>query len=145
MRTTLIAILFAGLLNCAYSAPQSNTDAVLQELESILAQNSPSEEPSKELSEEPSEEPPEVTDFLCRIVGEKNVETNPSNNGRVRTQWFGTAVTVGYSLGKAFRWWANQEQQRASTQQQEKAVVIGLACTPIQVKPNGELTFLKLK
>ena len=135
MRTSLIfAILFAGLLNCAYAAPQSNT-AVLQELESVLAQNSP--------SEEPSEEPAKAIDLLCRIVGEKTVDVNPSNNGRVRAQWWRPLIHGAYHAGTSAGWWANQ--QRADAQEQEKAEVIGLACTPIQVQPNGELAFLKLK
>lgn len=130
----IIAILFAGLLNCAYSAPPSNPGAVLQELQSVLAQNSP--------SEEPSEEPAKTIDLLCRIVGEKKVDVNPTDNGRVRGQWIVTAITAGYTIGRAAGWWANQ--QRAATQQQEKAEVVGLACTPVQTQPNGELTFLML-
>ena len=136
MRTTLIiAILFAGLLSYAYSAPQSNPGTMLQELQSVLAQNSPSEEPSKE--------PAKTIDLLCRIVGEKNVDVNPTDNGRVRGQWIVTGITVGYTLGKAAGWWANQK--RADAQQQQKAEVVGLACTPVETQPNGQVTFLMLE
>ena len=128
MHTSLIlAILFAGFLNCAHSAPQSNTDTVLQELQSILAQNSPSEEPSKE--------PAEGIDLLCRIVGEETIDVNSSNNGpaRVQESWWRRLISC------------KSNKPRVVPQEQEKAEVIGLACTPVQDQPNGELTFLKLK
>ena len=135
MRTTLlIAILFAGLLNCAYTAPQTNADAVLQELQSVLAQNSP--------SEEPSQEPPEAIDLLCRVVGEKTVDVNP-DNGRVRAQWWPSVINFVHGGGRAAGWWATQ--QRTDAHEQEKAEVVGLACTPVKANPNGQLTFLKLK
>ena len=134
MRTTLIiAIIFAGLLSCAYSAPPSN--AVLQELQSVLAQqNSP--------SEEPSEEPAKAIELLCRVVGEKTVDVD---NGRVRAQGWGWVKPVAHGVfhgGQAAGWWANQE--RADAQQQQKAEVVGLACTPVETQPNGQVTFLML-
>ena len=133
MRTTLIiAIIFAGLLSCAYSAPPSN--AVLQELQSVLAQNSP--------TEEPSEEPAKVMELLCRVVGEKTIDVN-GDNGRVRAQGWGWVKPVlrgAYRGGKAAGWWANQE--RADAQQQQKAEVVGLTCTPVETQPNGQVTFL---
>ena len=138
MRTTLIiAIIFAGLLSCAYSAPPSN--AVLQELQSVLAQqNSP--------TEEPSEEPAKAIELLCRVVGEKTIDVNPSDNGRVRAQGWGWVKPVVHGLfhgGSAAGWWANQK--RADAQQQQKAEVVGLACTPVETQPNGQVTFLMLE
>lgn len=104
-----------------------NTDTVLQELQSILAQNSPSEEPSKE--------PAEGIDLLCRIVGEETIDVNSSNNGpaRVQESWWRRLISC------------KSNKPRVVPQEQEKAEVIGLACTPVQAQPNGELTFLKLK
>ena len=137
MRTTLIiAIIFAGLLSCAYSAPPSN--AVLQEIQSVLAQNSP--------TEEPSEEPRKAIELLCRFVGEKNIDVNPSDNGRVRAQgwgWVKPVVRGVFHGGQEAGWWANQE--RADAQQQQKAEIVGLACTPVKTQANGQVTFLMLE
>ena len=134
MRTTLIiAILFAGLLSYAYSAPQSNAGAVMQELQSILAQNS--------ASKETTEEQAKAIGFLCKMVGEKTVDANPTGNGRVRNRrWVSSLINGLFHGGRAAGLWDNQ--QRTATQQQEKAEVIGLACTPVQTQPNGEINLL---
>ena len=79
---------------------------------------------------------------MCRVVGEKTADVD---NGRVRAQgwgWVKPVVRGVYHGGKAAGWWANQE--RADAQQQQKAEVIGLACTPVETQPNGQVTFLML-
>ena len=75
MRTAfLVAVLFAGLLNCAYSDPQARA-ATLQEIENILMQD--------EATEEPTTEPTTEDQYMCRVVADRTVNTD---NG-ARSQW----------------------------------------------------------
>ena len=91
MRTAFIAaILFAGLLNCAYSAPQpqpdEDTEAVLQELQTVLEQG--------------AAPTPAPTQFLC---------TKSSN---AEAQFLGTALAA-YKLGNAayhgYKMWDDEQ------------------------------------
>ena len=87
MRTTLIAVaLFAGLINCVYSAPQpqpeENTEAVLQELQSVLEQGGAST--------------PAPTQFLC------------TKSGNAEAEWLGTALKIANAAHRAW----NDQQAR---------------------------------
>ena len=85
MRTALhVAVHFAGLLNCAYSAPEARA-ATLQEIQNILMQDEATEEPTTE------------DQYLCRVVSDRTVNTD---NG-VRSQW----------LHIHFHRWASQQDQ----------------------------------
>ena len=132
MHTALIiTFLFAGLLNCAYTAPPTPTKTgnVLQELRTVLEQSTPSEQPSEN----------QEIDFLCKVVGEKQVAV--PNNGQVKSQAIFSTIAAGVGIaagGRSLGWW-----ERA--QQQETAEVVGLACTPVKVNSNGEVTFLTRK
>ena len=48
-----------------------------------------------------------------------------------------------YHGRKAAGWWVNQ--QDANNQEQVKAEVVSLSCTPVQVNSCGEVTFLTHK
>ena len=90
----IIALLSASLLNCAHSAPMlANAEAMMQEIQSGLAQDSSSEVPS----EEPSEQPSRV-DFLCRVVSENTVDIK-----RVAQSRWDYAIKAVNHGGKA--WW----------------------------------------
>ena len=69
-------------------------------------------------------------------MGEETVDVNSSNNGPARAQesWWRRLISH-----------KSYNKPRVVPQEQEKAEVIGLACTPVPAQPNGELTFLKLK
>ena len=87
MRTTLIAVaLFAGLINCVYSAPQpqpeENTEAVLQELQSVLEQGGAST--------------PAPTQFLC------------TKSANAEAEWLGTALKIANAAHRAW----NDQQAR---------------------------------
>ena len=72
MRTALlVAVLFAGLLNCANSAPQPRA-ATLQEIQNILLQDEATEEPTTE------------EQYLCRVVSDRTVDTG---NGATLQRW----------------------------------------------------------
>ena len=121
MRTALIAVaLFVGLINCAYSAPQpqpeENTEAVLQELQSVLEQGGAST--------------PAPTQFLCTKSGSAEAEwltrkhvgtalkiANAAhrawNDQQARDQWLtrkhvGTALKVANAAHRAW----NDQQAR---------------------------------
>ena len=94
MRAALIAaILFAGLLNCAYSAPQpepqpdEDTEAVLQELQTVLEQG--------------AAPTPAPTQFLCTKNG----------NADAKAQFLATALAA-YKLGHAAYHLWDDEQAR---------------------------------
>ena len=72
MRTALlVAVLFAGLLNCAYSAPQPRA-ATLQEIQNILMQDEATEEPTTE------------DQYLCKVLSDRTVNTG---NGATLQRW----------------------------------------------------------
>ena len=52
----------------------------------------------------------------------------------------GHAGKALYHGGNAAGWWVNQQQ--ADNQEQVKAEVVGLGCTPVQVNSRGEVTLL---
>ena len=113
MRTALIAaILFAALLNCAYSAPQpqpdEDTEAVLQELQSVLEQGGSST--------------PAPTQFLCRKSGNAEAQflgtdaRNAEDVQQARDQWLnrknvGKALKVANAVHRAWN-----DQQLADAQ-----------------------------
>ena len=150
MRTALIAaILFAALLNCAYSAPQpqpdEDTEAVLQELQSVLEQGGSST--------------PAPTQFLCRKSGNAEAQflgtdaRNAEDVQQARDQWLnrknvGKALKVANAVHRA---WNDQQLADAQGADQELAVaqgaaaIVNFSCTPVKVNSNGEVTFLDLE
>jgi len=71
MRTALLAaVLFAGLLSCAYSAP--GKEATLQEIQDVLMQTE-----TQQTESQPT--------LLCKVLGERRVDTDTGNGARA--QW----------------------------------------------------------
>ena len=90
MRTALlVAVLFAGLLNCAYSAPQAQA-VTLQEIQNILMQDEATEEPTTEQQ------------YLCKILSDRTVDTG--NDNGARSQFFHIHFHHHFH-------WANQQDE----------------------------------
>ena len=157
MRTALIAaILFAGLLNCAYSAPQpepqpdEDTEAVLQELQTVLEQGgAPTPEPTQFLCTKSGNA---EAQFLGTALHVANAVHRAWNDREARDQWLtrkhvGTALRVANAAHKA---WNNQlaDAQGADQElvdEQGNPAIVKFSCTPVKVNSNGEVTFLDLE
>lgn len=121
MRTALIfTVLFTGwLLDCAYSAPLADADAVLQEIRSIMEQAKTSKSTPKPHAKPKPPQPhantsePRKTDtsetranmadphtkinFLCEIVGKVAVDIGTLANGHLKSQFL-TRASVHAAL-----------------------------------------------
>ena len=153
MRTALIfTVLFTGwLLDCAYSAPLADADAVLQEIRSITEQAKTSKSTPKPHAKPKPPQPhantsePRKTDtsetranmadphtkinFLCEIVGKVAVDIRTIANRHLKSQFLTRAgVHAALDVAQAIHSAGRLQHPRIEIQEQEQTEAISLAC-----------------
>ena len=154
MRTALIfTVLFTSwLLDCAYSAPLADTDAVLQEILSVMEQAKTSKPTPKPQANKPKPPQPHANtskprktdtpetrtnmadphtkiNFLCEIVGKVAVDIRTIAKGHLKSQFLTQAgVHAALDVAQAIHSAGRLQHPRIEIQEQEQTEAISLAC-----------------